>query len=76
LGVGAYRLAVDGIAAKLRLAREAGADGFVLFSHESLARSDRARLRAALLGPAPPAAPPVAPAAVAPAAAAAAAAGP
>jgi uncharacterized lipoprotein YddW (UPF0748 family) len=48
VGIGAFRLSLDGILAKVRLARETGANGFVLFSHESLPRADRARLRAAV----------------------------
>jgi len=44
-GVGAYRLDTGGIVEKLRIAREAGADGAVLFSHESLAGQDLVRLR-------------------------------
>jgi uncharacterized lipoprotein YddW (UPF0748 family) len=48
-GVGAFRLGVDGVIEKLRLARAAGADGVVFFSHESLRQYDLARLRAAFL---------------------------
>lgn len=44
-GVGAYRLDTGGIVEKLRIAREAGASGAVLFSHESLRGQDLARLR-------------------------------
>jgi uncharacterized lipoprotein YddW (UPF0748 family) len=44
-GIGAYRLDVDGIAEKVELAREAGAGGVVLFSHESLRPEDWERLR-------------------------------
>jgi uncharacterized lipoprotein YddW (UPF0748 family) len=43
-GIGAYRLDVAGIVEKVRLAREAGAAGVVLFSHESLAPADLKRL--------------------------------
>ncbi len=45
-GVGAYRLPVDGIVEKIRAAREAGASGVLLFSHESLGGLDLDRLRA------------------------------
>jgi len=51
-GVGAYRLAVDGILEKIALAREAGAAGVVLFSHESLQARDLERLRGAFSRPA------------------------
>lgn len=44
-GVGAYRLDVPGIIEKVLLAREAGADGVILFSHESLRGQDVDRLR-------------------------------
>ena len=44
-GVGAYRLDTGGIIEKVRIAREAGAAGVVLFSHESLVGQDIARLR-------------------------------
>lgn len=44
-GVGAYRLDTPGIVEKLRIAREAGAAGSVLFSHESLPGQDLDRLR-------------------------------
>jgi uncharacterized lipoprotein YddW (UPF0748 family) len=52
-GVGAYRLDVDGVIEKIRLARSAGASGVVVFSHESLRPTDLDRLR---LGAFPPAA--------------------
>jgi uncharacterized lipoprotein YddW (UPF0748 family) len=52
-GVGAYRLDVDGVIEKIRLARSAGATGVVIFSHESLRPTDIDRLR---LGAFPPAA--------------------
>ena len=52
-GVGAYRLDVDGVIEKIRLARSAGATGVVIFSHESLRPTDLDRLR---LGAFPPAA--------------------
>jgi uncharacterized lipoprotein YddW (UPF0748 family) len=48
-GVGAFRLSMDGVIDKLRLARAAKAEGVVLFSHEFLWRNEVARLRAALL---------------------------
>jgi uncharacterized lipoprotein YddW (UPF0748 family) len=44
-GVGAYRLGLDGILEKIRAAREAGASGVILFSHESLSGEDLDRLR-------------------------------
>jgi uncharacterized lipoprotein YddW (UPF0748 family) len=44
-GVGAYRLDVPGIVEKVQLAREAGASGVILFSHESLRGQDVDRLR-------------------------------
>jgi uncharacterized lipoprotein YddW (UPF0748 family) len=47
-GIGAYRLTTEEIAARIQAARALGADGFVLFSHESLAERDRARLRAVI----------------------------
>jgi uncharacterized lipoprotein YddW (UPF0748 family) len=46
-GVGAYRLGVEGILEKIAVAREAGATGVVLFSHESLQLGELDRLRAA-----------------------------
>lgn len=39
-GIGAYRLDLPGIVEKVALARGAGAQGIVLFSHESLAPAD------------------------------------
>ncbi len=45
-GIGAYRLTVDGTVEKIRLARQAGAAGIVVFSHESLGRGDMDQLRA------------------------------
>ena len=47
-GVGAYRLDLDGVVEKIQAAREAGASGVVLFSHESLPPADFERLRAAV----------------------------
>jgi uncharacterized lipoprotein YddW (UPF0748 family) len=44
-GIGAYRLDVAGIVWKAGLARQAGARGVVLFSHESLSPADLPRLR-------------------------------
>jgi uncharacterized lipoprotein YddW (UPF0748 family) len=44
-GIGAYRLSLEGTVEKIRLARQAGAAGIVVFSHESLARGDMDRLR-------------------------------
>lgn len=45
-GIGAYRLTVEGTVEKIRLARQAGAAGIVVFSHESLGRADMDQLRA------------------------------
>jgi len=44
-GVGAYRLTLEGVVEKVRVARSAGASGVLLFSHESLAAGDWRRLR-------------------------------
>jgi uncharacterized lipoprotein YddW (UPF0748 family) len=44
-GVGAWRLPVGSVLEKIRAAREAGASGVVLFSHESFAAADLDRLR-------------------------------
>ena len=44
-GIAAYRLDVEGIVEKIALARQSGARGVVLFSHESLAPADLGRLR-------------------------------
>ncbi|HWW94017.1 MAG TPA: family 10 glycosylhydrolase, partial [Vicinamibacteria bacterium] len=44
-GIGAYRLPLEGILEKVRIARESGVSGVLLFSHESLLPSDRMRLR-------------------------------
>jgi uncharacterized lipoprotein YddW (UPF0748 family) len=44
-GIGAYRLDFEGIVEQVELARQAGAGGVVLFSHESLAPADWRRLR-------------------------------
>ena len=41
-GVGTYRLPLDGTLEKIALARQAGANGVVLFSHESLQNADKA----------------------------------
>jgi uncharacterized lipoprotein YddW (UPF0748 family) len=51
-GVGAYRLPVGGILEKIAVAREVGANGVVLFSHESLQPWELDRLRTVF--PAPP----------------------
>jgi uncharacterized lipoprotein YddW (UPF0748 family) len=51
-GVGAYRLPLSGILEKIIVAREAGANGIVLFSHESLQNWELDRLRAAFPVPA------------------------
>jgi uncharacterized lipoprotein YddW (UPF0748 family) len=45
-GVGAWRLPLGSVIEKIRAAREAGASGVVLFSHESFAAADLERLRA------------------------------
>jgi len=45
-GVGAYRLTATAVVDRVRAAREAGAEGGVLFSHESLDDQGWARLRA------------------------------
>lgn len=45
-GVGAYKLDLAGIVQHIRVARESGASGIVLFSQESLRPGDLARLRA------------------------------
>jgi uncharacterized lipoprotein YddW (UPF0748 family) len=56
-GVGAWRLPLGSVLEKIRAAREAGASGVVLFSHESFAAADLDRLRAdAFPAPAAPAA--------------------
>jgi len=52
-GVGGYRLDVDGVIEKVRLARSAGAAGVVIFSHESLRPADLDRLRQGAFPPAP-----------------------
>jgi len=44
-GIGAYRLSVDGTIEKIRTARESGASGVVVFSHESFTTADLQRLR-------------------------------
>jgi uncharacterized lipoprotein YddW (UPF0748 family) len=49
-GIGAYRLDVAGIVEKVALARQAGAQGVVLFSHESLTPADLRRLRQEAFG--------------------------
>jgi uncharacterized lipoprotein YddW (UPF0748 family) len=52
-GIGAYRLSVDGTIEKIRMARESGASGVLVFSHESLATVDLRRLKQeAFAGPA------------------------
>jgi hypothetical protein len=55
-GVGAWRLPVDDVVLKVRAAREAGASGVVLFSHESFRPGDLDQLRREAF-PAPAAAP-------------------
>jgi uncharacterized lipoprotein YddW (UPF0748 family) len=49
-GIAAYRLDVAGIVEKVTLARQAGAQGVVLFSHESLAPRDLRPLRDGAFG--------------------------
>jgi uncharacterized lipoprotein YddW (UPF0748 family) len=49
-GIAAYRLDVAGIVEKVTLARRAGAQGVVLFSHESLAPGDLRPLRDGAFG--------------------------
>jgi uncharacterized lipoprotein YddW (UPF0748 family) len=49
-GIGAYRLDVAGIVEKVTLARLAGAQGVVLFSHESLAPADLRQLGQQVFG--------------------------
>ncbi len=44
-GIGAYRLPLAGILEKVRIARESGVSGVLLFSHESILPGDRMRLR-------------------------------
>lgn len=44
-GVGAWRLPVASVLEKIRAAREAGASGVVLFSHESFGAADLERMR-------------------------------
>jgi uncharacterized lipoprotein YddW (UPF0748 family) len=52
-GIGAYRLSLEGTIEKIRMARQSGASGVLVFSHESLASSDLGRLRQeAFAGPA------------------------
>jgi hypothetical protein len=51
-GIGAYRLDLPGIVERIQLARESGATGVVLFSHESLVNTDLKRLREAAFVPA------------------------
>jgi uncharacterized lipoprotein YddW (UPF0748 family) len=50
-GIGAYRLDVAGIVEKVVLARQSGARGVVIFSHESLEPGDLPRLRAEAFSP-------------------------
>jgi len=52
-GVGGYRLDVEGMIEKVQLARSAGADGVLIFSHESLRPTDLDRLRQGAFPPAP-----------------------
>lgn len=42
-GIGAYRLTADETVRHIQVARQQGADGFVLFSYDSLNSTDRAR---------------------------------
>ncbi len=50
-GIAAYRLDVAGIVEKVGLARRSGANGVVLFSHESLVPGDLRRLREEAFSP-------------------------
>ena len=50
-GVGAYRLTIDGIVKNIQTARELGAAGVVLFSHESLDRPSLDTLRREAFSP-------------------------
>lgn len=52
-GVGAYRMSLPGIVEKIQAARATGASGVILFSQESLAPTDFARLRDAVFTPHP-----------------------
>jgi uncharacterized lipoprotein YddW (UPF0748 family) len=49
-GIGAYRLDLGGVVEKVTLAREAGARGVVIFSHESLEPMDLRRLKREAFG--------------------------
>jgi uncharacterized lipoprotein YddW (UPF0748 family) len=44
-GIGAYRLTLEGTIEKIQAARQSGASGVLVFSHESLAAGDWRRLR-------------------------------
>ena len=44
-GIGTYRLGVEGTVEKIRAARAMGANGVLVFSHESLTSADWKRLR-------------------------------
>jgi uncharacterized lipoprotein YddW (UPF0748 family) len=44
-GVGAYRLSLDAVIERIAVARQSGASGVVVFSHESLQGVDLSRLR-------------------------------
>src|SRR5205085_12506889 len=52
-GIGAWRLPVESVVEKIEAAREAGASGVVLFSHESFTSADMERLRRDAFGEAP-----------------------
>lgn len=60
-GVGAYKLDLAGVIEQIGVAREAGAAGVVVFSQESLAAGDWARLRASAFASAAADAPAMAP---------------
>ncbi len=45
VGIGAWRLPIDVVVARVRTARRAGASGVAVFSHESLGEGDARRLR-------------------------------
>jgi dihydrodipicolinate synthase/N-acetylneuraminate lyase len=50
-GIGAYRLTVAGTVERIRWARDAGASGIVVFSHESFVTGDLDRLREGAFAP-------------------------
>jgi hypothetical protein len=50
-GVGAYRLSIDAVVKNIQTAREVGAAGVILFSHESLDNASLETLRRQAFGP-------------------------